>query len=115
MTARLGLYADIQPILDEALRSNGGSVTLASHGAAVNWRHRAYRFRKAFAATALRSPYDTLTFPKIPADSTTVTINLIQPVSFTPRAPHVDEAPQPDDEMMAEAQSLFNQIFGDEE
>lgn len=74
---RLGQYADVKEILDQCLQSNGGTYTLPTHGKAVHWRHRAYRFRKLFAETLgpkQMSPYDRLTMPVVPSDSCDVVI-----------------------------------------
>jgi len=90
---RLGLYADVQEILDAALASGGGEFTLESYGKAVHWRQRAYQFRKLFAQTlASKSKYDTLTLPRIPDGSCTVVINIVkQPGVFKPNTPGIDE------------------------
>lgn len=85
---RLGLYADVRQILDAALAAGGGTFTLPTHGAAVHWRQRAYKFRKLFAetvATSRMSDYDRLTMPRIPPDSSTVIIRIRQvPGVFQP-------------------------------
>lgn len=76
---RLSIYDDVRAILDESLRVGGGSFTLATHGQAVHWRHRAYKFRKLYAETLPTiSPYDRLIFPRIPPESSTVVIELRQ-------------------------------------
>lgn len=82
---RLGLYTDVRAVLDAALAAGGGSVTLPTHGDAIHWRHRAYKFRKVYAETSPLSPYDALTMPKIPKDSCVVEIKKTAPPAvFTP-------------------------------
>ena len=76
---RLGMFSDVQQILDAALASGGGEYELESYGAAVHWRQRAYRFRKLFAeAVSHISKYDRLTFPSIRPGTATVHIKLIE-------------------------------------
>jgi hypothetical protein len=77
---RLGMYSDVREILDAALRANGGNYKLATHGQAVHWRQRAYKFRKLYAEVHgdhRESPYDALTLPTVPSDSSTVMIRVI--------------------------------------
>lgn len=76
---RLNLYADVKHVLDEALASGGGQYVLATYGAAVHWRQRAYKFRKAYAAENAASPYDALTFPRIDEGTCTVKIEVNKP------------------------------------
>jgi hypothetical protein len=82
---RLGMYADVRAILDQALAAGGGSYALASHGAAVHWRQRAYRFRKLFAeilGDGKPSPYDSIVMTRVDADSSTINI-LIRQITGT--------------------------------
>src|SRR5438477_10700030 len=88
---RLGLYDDVRQVLDAAMRSSGGKFTCATHGAAVHWRQRAYKFRKLYATTIANdnsvamSPYDMLTMPQIPPDSCIVVIRVRESAGiFTP-------------------------------
>lgn len=110
---RLGMYADVREILDEALRSNGGELTLATHGAAVHWRHRAYRFRKLYADTvAADSPYDRLTFLKIPEDSSTVVIRVIQTTgTFVPAQAPAPTAEDESDDLLKAALDLSKDLL----
>jgi hypothetical protein len=89
---RLGMYADLQPILDAALASGGGSYTLPTYGQAVHWRQRAYAFRKLYAETMhTTSKYDALTLPRIAEGSGTVLINLAVPKGvFQPHGEAID-------------------------
>src|SRR5882724_3895462 len=105
---RLGLYDDIRQILDAALSSGGGEFVLPTHGLAVHWRQRAYKFRKLYATTLASddsfsmSPYDRLTMPQIPDDSSTVVINVREVIgTFTPnREPYIpQDIPVPGDEL----------------
>lgn len=76
---RLGMYADVREVLDAALAAGGGHYTCATHGDAVHWRQRAYRFRKLYAETlglSRESHYDTIVLPRIPADSCIVNISI---------------------------------------
>jgi hypothetical protein len=50
----------VREILDAALASGGGQVELPTHGEAVHWRQRAYKFRKLYAQTVPHSSYDQL-------------------------------------------------------
>jgi hypothetical protein len=118
---RLGLYDDVRQILDAALSSGGGAFDLPSHGLAVHWRQRAYKFRKLYANTLAdgdtfaMSPYDKLTMPAIPDDSTTVVIKLREVVgTFTPnREPYVPlEVPVVGDELFEAAKSIAEKIKG---
>lgn len=99
---RLGMYADVQEILDAALRHSGGTVELASHNLALAWRHRAYKFRKLYAeilGPSKLSKYDRLSFPKIPPDSSTVVIELRsnKSIKFRPASPDQTEIPDEDE------------------
>ena len=111
---RLGMYADVRDVLDAALRSNGGTFICATHGAAVHWRHRCYRFRKLYADTvSADSPYDRLTFPKIPPESSTVVINIIaSPGIFVPSDPSavVPGHEEADDELLKAALDLMKDL-----
>ena len=116
---RLGMYDDVRQILDAALTSGGGSFELPSHGLAVHWRQRAYKFRKLYATTLASddsfsmSPYDRLTLPQIPDDSATVVINVREVIgTFTPnREPNEPTAvPVPGDELFDVAKSIADKI-----
>lgn len=109
---RLGMYSDIRAVLDEALTSGGGTLECATHGAAVHWRQRAYRFRKLFAETiAAESPYDTLVLPR--CDTNVVRIELRRSAGqFIPaHAP----TPPPEDDIFDFAAALAKRIDEGEE
>jgi hypothetical protein len=112
---RLGIYADIRPVLDAALASGGGTFTCSDYGAAVHWRQRAYRFRKAFAETLGprdMSPYDVLVLPRLAPDSCEVVINVRQTSGvFTPANDGL--APTGNDELLEAAESLRRRLVGD--
>lgn len=60
---RLGMYSDVQQVLDAALASDGGEYVLDTHGKAIHWRQRAYKFRKLYAEILgpnTQSPYDAI-------------------------------------------------------
>ena len=116
---RLGLYDDVRQILDAALAAGGGEFKLTTHGQAVHWRQRAYKFRKLYAQTLSAddsfsmSPYDRLTMPTIPDDSSTVVINVREIVGeFTPnREPYKPmEVPVPGDELFDVAKGIAEKI-----
>lgn len=108
---RLGMYADVRAVLDAALAANGGTFALDTHGRAVHWRQRAYKFRKLFAETTTSSPYDALTLPVIPDESSTVVIRLVaQPGIFTPADPTATLPAEPDDELLATALNLAKDL-----
>lgn len=116
---RLGMYDDIRQILDAALASGGGEFVLPNHGQAVHWRQRAYKFRKLYAQTLASddsfsmSPYDKLTMPQIPDDSSTVVIKIREVVgTFTPnREPYIPtDVPVPGDELFEAAKGIAKKI-----
>jgi hypothetical protein len=98
---RLGMFTDVRQILDAALAAGGGTYECPDHGAAVHWRQRAYRFRKAYAETlTLRaeSKYDCIVMPRVPADSGTVTIMVRRQIgTFTPGTDGPSDVDIPDD------------------
>lgn len=116
---RLGMYDDVRQILDAALTSGGGQFDLPSHGMAVHWRQRAYKFRKLYAQTLAAddsfsmSPYDRLTMPQIPDDSSTVVINVREVVgTFTPnREPYAPtDVPVPGDDLFEVAKGIAEKV-----
>lgn len=109
---RLGMYADIRAVLDGALAAGGGTFTCESHGAAVHWRQRAYRFRKLYAETlgpAKMSPYDVLVLPRLLPDSSEVTITIRQTAGvFTPANDTL--APTSNDDLLEAAEALRRKL-----
>ncbi len=111
---RLAMYDDIREVLDAALSSGGGEYELPDHGKAVHWRQRAYMFRKLYAEKVdPRSPYDRLTFRRVPPESSTVIIAMqSQKGIFRPGAgpplPLTTEAP--DIDLLSEAEALLAKI-----
>lgn len=84
-TSRLGLYADLQPVLDAAIAAGGGTYTLATHGDAVHWRQRVYKFRKLWQQERGPSRYDALLLRRIPDDSSEVIMEVrVAQGIFTP-------------------------------
>lgn len=71
LSKSLGQYADIKPILDAALKSNGGRYRLATHAQAVRWRARAYYYRKL-----LQQQKDFLTNAEKPTPYDAMKINI---------------------------------------
>jgi hypothetical protein len=70
LSENINTYSDVKPILDAALKSNGGVYRLASFNDAIRWRQRAYKFRLLVQRRATRemniagaegsTPYDTM-------------------------------------------------------
>jgi hypothetical protein len=114
--ARLGIYADVQEVLDAALVAGGGTYACESSGEAIHWRQRAYKFRKLYAETVGFSPYDKLVLPRI--RGTEVEIRLRRQVGrFVPSSlPILPEPKKPkieEDDLFAEASRLAREL-GDE-
>ncbi len=111
---RLGIYVDVRSILDAALAAGGGTFQCESHGAAVHWRQRAYRFRKAYAETLgpkAMSPYDVLVLPRLAPGSAEVVITIRQMVGvFTPV--HEGLAPADNDDLLQAATALAERLTG---
>lgn len=111
---RLGMYADIRSVLDAALAAGGGTFLCDSHGAAVHWRQRAYRFRKLYAETLgprAMSPYDVLVLPRLAPDSCEVVITIRQTAGvFTPA--HDVQVGTSNDELMEAAEQLRRRLEG---
>lgn len=111
---RLGMYADVRAVLDHALAAGGGSFLCETHGAAVHWRQRAYRFRKLYAETlgiTKMSPYDVLVLPRLADDSSEVVITIRQTAGvFTPANDGL--APTDNDELMEAAEELRRRLEG---
>lgn len=111
---RLGMFADVRSILDSALAAGGGTFACPSHGAAVHWRQRAYRFRKLYAETLgprAMSPYDVLVLPRLPEDGCEVSITIRQTSGvFTPA--NDGQAPTSNDELFEAAEELRRKLEG---
>jgi hypothetical protein len=112
---RLGMYADVRQVLDSALAHGGGRFQCASHGDAVHWRQRAYKFRKAYAEVLgpkAMSQYDALVLPRLAPDSATVVIEVRQSVGvFTPAGPPV--GPPMDDDLLDVVAAISRKLNGD--
>lgn len=114
---RLGMYDDVRQVLDAALKSGGGEFTLPTHGAAVHWRQRAYKFRKLYAQTLANdnslamSQYDKIVLKALEPDSSTVVIVLrTVPGVFTPNEePYISDV-GPKDELFDVARELADKI-----
>jgi len=108
---RLGTFADLIPILDAALSCGGGTYELATPGQAVNWRHRCYKFMKAFAEVNGFSKYDALTFPRLAPGSSLVVIKIKQATgTFTPAGPATQPTSAADD--LDDAAAKFARSLG---
>lgn len=111
------LYSDVKATLDAALMSSGGTLKLATKGAAVRYRHKCYTFRKKWReASPSPSLYDLITI-KTPEDNV-LTFAAVQPPSgFKPAGgPSLipTSVPDPEDELLAEALNIAEKIFGDD-
>lgn len=111
---RLGMYADVRSVLDSALGAGGGTFQCESHGAAVHWRQRAYRFRKLYAETLgpqRMSQYDVLVMPRLAEDSSEVVITIRQSAGvFTPASDGL--APTDNDGLLEAAEALRQRLEG---
>jgi hypothetical protein len=111
---RLGMYADVRSVLDAALAAGGGTFMCESHGAAVHWRQRAYRFRKLYAETLpprAMSPYDVLVLPRLADGSGEVVITVRQMGGvFTPANDGI--APTSNDELLEAAEAVRRKVEG---
>ena len=109
---RLGMYADVRAILDAALSAGGGTFQCESHGAAVHWRQRAYRFRKLYAETlgpTRMSPYDVLVLPRLAPGSAEVSIVIRQTAGvFTPANDGL--APTTNDDLLEVAEAIRRRL-----
>lgn len=111
---RLGMYADVRSVLESALAAGGGTFQCATHGAAVHWRQRAYRFRKLYAETLglqRMSQYDVLVLPRLAEGSSEVVITIRQTAGvFTPANDGL--APTGNDELLEAAEELRRRLEG---
>lgn len=110
-------YNDIKVVLDSALAHGGGVYEAPTGGAAVQFRHKCYAFRKAFREAGVSaSPYDRLIIRKLPKGATKVVIepNTL-PGTFTPaQGAPISEPVEiaEDDPLMEEARALRASIGG---
>lgn len=110
---RLGMYADVRQVLDQALAAGGGSFQCGSHGEAVHWRQRAYRFRKLFAETLgpqAMSQYDVLVLPRLVNGSSVVQITVRQPAGTFVPANDIPAAPLENDELLGAALAIAKKL-----
>lgn len=109
------MFADVRQVLDSALTHGGGEYECPTHGAAVQWRQRAYQFRKHYAEVLgpkAMSPYDVLTLPRLGPEDCVVRINIRQAAGvFRPSGPALQ--PITDDELMKAAAELAARIEGE--
>lgn len=110
---RLGMYQDVREVLDAALAAGGGAYECETHGQAVHWRQRAYRFRKLYAEQyGGVSPYDALVLPR--CDDATVYINLRKQVGvFKPANKMPEPEPMFESDPLLDAAELFARKLGD--
>lgn len=106
-------FADVKAILDQALSSGGGIFTALTPGQAVQFRQRAYTFRKAFreACKTEVSPYDRITLRKLEPGETAVRIDfIVQKGTFTPNEPSAPTPDPSDDLFLGEALALRERL-----
>lgn len=113
--ASIGQLSDVKTVLDEALAMNlphgaqCGTLSFDTPGKAVNWRQRAYRFRKLWREHRdINSPYETLTLPKLEPGATEVIIKKTGvPVTF------VRSVPAEHDDLLDVAKDVAKGLLGD--
>lgn len=114
---RLGMYADVRQILDAALAAGGGSYECGTHGQAVHWRQRAYKFRKLYAeilGVGVQSEYDMLVMPRVDPDSSTVDIHIRKQVGVFRAAEEPAMLPTADDDPLFDiATDLASKLEGE--
>lgn len=110
---RLGMYQDVRDILDAARSAGGGTYECSTHGQAVHWRQRAYKFRKLYAELLgpnESSPYDQMVLPRVDVDSSTVIIAIRRQIGkFTPNDEPTDDLLVGDD-LLDEALEIAKRI-----
>lgn len=114
---RLGMYADVRAVADRALELGGGSFQCETHGMAVHWRQRFYKFRKLFAETLgpkAESPYDMLVLGRVLPGETLVQIKIRQQQGVFV-APDGVALPDEVDELEAAAARLVAQLGGNDD
>jgi hypothetical protein len=102
-------YADIKPILDQCLAHGGGVYEAPTPGAAVQFRHRCYAFRKQWreAMAGEASAYDRLTIKKLAKGQKRVEIVPLRASgTFTPAQGEAIVDVSEDDPLLAEAEAL---------
>lgn len=114
-TAQLALqFRDVKEILDQALKSSGGSFRCASHGKAVRFRQRCYIFMKNWREATSPNPsnYDVFTFPALAPGEVEVSINLRTTEGvFTPAGgPAIDTPEKEEDDALLD---IAKSIGGD--
>jgi len=115
--ARLGIYADVREVADLALAHGGGTFDLADKGAAVNFAHRFYRFRKLFREIyhADGSPcrYDTLVCPRVTDASVHFRIREAAGVFRPSRSASIATALAPDEDLFNIAAEIAAKLQGE--
>jgi len=114
---RLGMYNDVKEVADLALDHGGGEYQCATHGDAMNFTHRFYRFRKLYNeihhSDGSPCKYDKLMLPRVPKDSSTVRLNLRQHVgTFKPATDSRAVDISADDDLFDVASSIAKKIKG---
>lgn len=114
---RLGIYADVRDVADLALAHGGGSFECESIGAARNFSHRFYRFRRLYGdihhSDGSPNKYDVLICPGIKDNF--VHFRIRQPVgTFRPaQAPAFDIGLAGDDDLFKAAEEIRRKLQGE--
>ncbi len=113
---RLGIYTDVKEVADLALAHNGGEYRCETHGHAVNFTQRFYRFRKLFNEVhhADGSPciYDRLILPRVKPGETIVLLHIRQQVGTFAPATRTAIDITTDDELFDLASSIAKKLKG---
>lgn len=105
--SRISQFFDVKHVADEALAAGGGAYTLPTHGDAVHWRQRFYRFRKAWHREFNDTTYDSIILRRVADGSTVVQIEIQRVIgTFVP-------GPQPTSDLFAEAELFARKLKGD--
>lgn len=106
-------YAAVKAVLDTALQHSGGVYEAGTYGRAINFRQKAYAFRKAYreAIHPAVSPYEALILREVKKGETSVRIEPdTLPGTFTPASgPALTTPSEPasvDDPLLEDALAL---------
>jgi len=107
--SRLSQFFDVKQVADQALAAGGGTYTLPTHGDAVHWRQRFYRFRKAWHKEFADPAYDSIILRRVAEGSATVHIEIQRVLgNFVPAGES-----QPSADLFAEAELFAKKLNGD--
>lgn len=110
---RLGMYQDVRTILDAALANGGGTYACETHGQAIHWRQRVYRFRKLYAETVgltRESEYDCIVIPRVPPESSTCYLQLRKQVGIFMPSNESADIIFDEDPLLEEAEAIARRL-----